>query len=209
MKKLLATTAMAAILAAPIAFAQTSAGTPPAGATAPATPSTSSTNMRTGNTPATTPSTAPAAAPATGQTTAQTAPQTGAAASAGRTSDANSAMMRPNEVRASKWIGSRVYGSDDKSIGTVNDLIIDRDTGQITQVVLSVGGFLGIGNKHVAVRLNELRLSADNRLTSSMTRDQLKAAPSYAYNDDRNNRATGPSTPPGAANTTRPDRNPR
>src|SRR5438270_238902 len=87
--------------------------------------------------------TTPASPPATSNPPANLP---SASSSTMKTSDANQSVMRPNEWRASKWIGSKVYGADDKSIGDVNDLVFDHNSGQITEAVLSVGGFLGIGD---------------------------------------------------------------
>ncbi len=83
---------------------------------------------------------------------------------------------------ASAFIGRSVYSNDDPSsdnIGDVNDLIIGDD-GSITDAVVGVGGFLGIGEKNVAVPFDELKVIEENgeiRLIYAATRDQLEAAP--------------------------------
>src|SRR5260221_353843 len=82
--------------------------------------------------------------------------------------------------RASRIIGSTVYGPDDKSIGDVHDLIIERD-GRVSQAVLSVGGFLGIGEKHVAVPIGELKYGKDGHPTVNLTKVQLQQAPKFEY----------------------------
>ena len=58
--------------------------------------------------------------------------------------------------RSSRIIGSIVYSDGDERIGTVDDLMVGRD-GRISEAVLSVGGFLGLGAKLVAVPYGQLR----------------------------------------------------
>src|SRR5918993_3069489 len=63
--------------------------------------------------------------------------------------------MESNHVMASDLIGTRVVGANNESIGDINDVIMDRN-GQIMAAVVGVGGFLGIGEKDVAVPFNAL-----------------------------------------------------
>jgi sporulation protein YlmC with PRC-barrel domain len=63
--------------------------------------------------------------------------------------------MEANHVMASDLIGTRVVGANNESIGDINDVIMDRN-GQIMAAVVGVGGFLGIGEKDVAVPFNAL-----------------------------------------------------
>jgi hypothetical protein len=91
-----------------------------------------------------------------------------------------------NEWRGSKLIGASVYGPDNASIGEISDVIIGGD-GSIKAAVIGVGGFLGVGQKDVAVPFNALNVtrstdsSAINKITVSYTKDQLKSAPQFAY----------------------------
>jgi hypothetical protein len=55
-----------------------------------------------------------------------------------------------NQWRAPKLVGVGVYGSDDKQIGKIDDLLMDRN-GAAQTVVIGIGGFLGFGKKDVAV----------------------------------------------------------
>jgi len=91
---------------------------------------------------------------------------------------------------ATKLIGMPVYSSpadDAEEIGTVNDLVFAED-GQITAVVIGVGGFLGIGQKNVAVDFQSLdfTLAADNteRWVLPTTADALTAAPDFVWAED-------------------------
>ncbi|GGG31592.1 hypothetical protein GCM10010964_19430 [Caldovatus sediminis] len=95
--------------------------------------------------------------------------------------------------RASKVIGSTVYGgSGNDSIGSVDDLIIPRGGGNPV-AVLSVGGFLGIGAKLVAVPYERLQFDAERErwVLPGATRESLEALPIFAYDTDR---ATGTAT---------------
>lgn len=96
-------------------------------------------------------------------------------------------------------LGAPVYssGADDaEEIGTVNDLIITAD-GEINAVVIGVGGFLGIGEKSVAVDYLSLEhvLAADNtwRWVLPTTSEALEAAPEFIWEDPR---APAPMTDP-------------
>jgi sporulation protein YlmC with PRC-barrel domain len=126
--------------------------------------------------------------------------------------------MKPDEVRLSKIIGQSVYGSDEKKIGSVSDLIAEPGGTTISEAVLSVGGFLGVGEKRVAVKMSELKHDATNdRLTIALTKDQLKQAPEYQF-AEREPTPTGTSgssrppiglTPPPAAGTSAPPAPPK
>jgi hypothetical protein len=63
---------------------------------------------------------------------------------------------QPGDWRASKLVGVHIYGPDDKSIGEVADVIISSD-GSIKAIIISVGGFLGIGSKNVALPFNAIK----------------------------------------------------
>jgi sporulation protein YlmC with PRC-barrel domain len=68
-------------------------------------------------------------------------------------------MIQPDQIRASKMIGSAVYDVQNRRIGHVKDLVLDRD-GQVASVVVDVGAFLGIGGKYVAVNLRDLNVAS-------------------------------------------------
>lgn len=84
--------------------------------------------------------------------------------------------------RASKIIGANIYNDEGQSIGEVEDLIVQRD-GAAPVAVVSVGGFLGIGSRLVAVPLNELRFAEDNsRWTlAGATKESLQSRPVVSY----------------------------
>ncbi|MGR3584658.1 MAG: PRC-barrel domain-containing protein, partial [Pseudooceanicola nanhaiensis] len=71
-----------------------------------------------------------------------------------------------------------------ETIGDVNDVIFDGETGELTAAILSVGGFLGIGSKQIAVDWDQITIDNDaNTLTSNLTREEAEAAPEYAFRD--------------------------
>ena len=88
--------------------------------------------------------------------------------------------------RASRIIGSSVFNERNESIGSIDDIILAQGTSS-PMAVVSVGGFLGIGAKLVAVPMSELRWSAaDNRWTiTGATRDSLTSLPAYSYDAAR------------------------
>lgn len=103
--------------------------------------------------PAAPPSTsAPATtAPATPSTTTSAAPAAGAKFVTDQGKD---------QFRASKFVGLDVYGADSEKIGDINEILIDAK-GDAQAVVIGVGGFLGIGQKNVAVAWDSLTWSND------------------------------------------------
>lgn len=70
------------------------------------------------------------------------------------------------EFRASKFVGLDVYGSDNEKIGDIKEILISPDGGA-KGVILGVGGFLGIGEKNVAVAWTALAWSNDKPATRS------------------------------------------
>src|SRR5690606_10122172 len=84
-----------------------------------------------------------------------------------------------NGMHASDLISAHVRTTDDVEIGSVNDLIIDKD-GRIVALVVSVGGFLGMGEKDVAIGWDHVTRSGatdDQQLRVDVTRDDLLSAP--------------------------------
>lgn len=104
------------------------------------------------------------------------------------------AAMHMNHNLASNLIGSSVYGSsseDADMIGDINDIVISPE-GQVASVIVGVGGFLGIGEKDVAVEYKTIEWverDGERWLVANMTREQLEAAPAFdrntLYSDDR------------------------
>ncbi|MDR2310666.1 MAG: PRC-barrel domain-containing protein [Brucellaceae bacterium] len=92
---------------------------------------------------------------------------------------------KPGQLLVSSFIGQSVYESDAndaKSVGKLNDLITSPD-GQIDAAVIGVGGFLGVGEKDVAVSPDQLQLAmrSDGKkwLVIKAIKEELSAAPSF------------------------------
>src|ERR1700677_4362288 len=67
-----------------------------------------------------------------------------------------------NQWRASKLVGVTVMGADQKKIGKIEDVLVDHD-GNAQTIVISVGGFLGIGSKDVAVPFKTMKWQTEGR----------------------------------------------
>lgn len=104
-----------------------------------------------------------------------------------------STVVQPDEVRASKMIGSTVYDVQNRNIGSVKDLILDK-SGKVDKIVLDVGSFLGMGGKYVAVPLSDIKTD-HNRLTLDRTKEQLQQMAEYRL-EDRNTGAGSSTSPP-------------
>jgi sporulation protein YlmC with PRC-barrel domain len=85
-----------------------------------------------------------------------------------------------NGTRLSKVIGSTVYADPNTSIGTVDDLIMTSDN-QVAMAIVSVGGFLGLGSKLVAVPYDQLKSDGGKTMLPGVTKDSLKAMPNFTY----------------------------
>jgi sporulation protein YlmC with PRC-barrel domain len=78
-------------------------------------------------------------------------------------------------------IGKDVVNVTDEEVGTIADLVMDREK-KLVGVVLSVGGFLGVGDKWVAVSVDQIDFPTDEqpaRLLVAVTEEQLKNAPDF------------------------------
>jgi sporulation protein YlmC with PRC-barrel domain len=87
------------------------------------------------------------------------------------------------DFTVSNYYKQDVYDRSDNKIGTIDDVLIDRD-GRITSLIVGVGGFLGVGEKDIATKFQNVQLTKKNDkwyLTMDATKDALKAAPGYKY----------------------------
>jgi PRC-barrel domain len=98
---------------------------------------------------------------------------------------------RINPAR-SKTIGSTVHDLQNRDIGKIKDLVLNRD-GAVDAVVLDVGSFLGMGGKFVAVPISDINTN-NNRLTLDRTKEQLQQM--AAYQIENPNTGAGSSTSP-------------
>ena len=87
-----------------------------------------------------------------------------------------------NAVLASQFMGQAVYTAANENIGEINDLIMNKELNNIVAIV-GVGGFLGIGEKDVAIPIGDIAAVKDEnnalRLTISASKEQLEALPVF------------------------------
>ncbi|MFO7953447.1 PRC-barrel domain-containing protein [Thioalkalivibrio sp.] len=86
-----------------------------------------------------------------------------------------------NGMHASELIGMDVETTGDEELGAIEDLILDQN-GQVVAIVVGVGGFLGMGEKDVAIGWGHVTTSgtADDRdLRVDVTREDLRSAPKF------------------------------
>ena len=82
--------------------------------------------------------------------------------------------------RASRINGSPVYNRNKDNIGTIDDLIVSP-TDRVPYVILSVGGFLGMGTHLVAIPFGSLQVVDKQMRLPDATRESLKALPEFRY----------------------------
>jgi PRC-barrel domain protein len=82
--------------------------------------------------------------------------------------------------RASKVIGASVVNEANDAVGKVDDIIIGED-GKSPFVVLSVGGFLGMGDKLVVLPYQQLKTAEGRIVLPGATKDALKDLPAFKY----------------------------
>jgi sporulation protein YlmC with PRC-barrel domain len=144
----------------------------------------------------------PSAAPGN-EATAPGSPSAGSEAANGAAGTAAAARLKPGQMLFSKMSGAAVYDEQNKSIGDINNLVLDP-SGQVAAVVIRSGGFLGLGGKTVAVPVSALRMTRTNggklRFTVSMTQAQVKTAPTYSLNPPKNTASGSSTAPAGAGN---------
>lgn len=85
------------------------------------------------------------------------------------------------------WYKQNVYDPNDNKIGEIMDVLIEPN-GQANTAIIGVGGFLGAGEKDVAVKLESIKSTMkDNKpyLTLDTTKDALKNAPGFKYDSSK------------------------
>jgi sporulation protein YlmC with PRC-barrel domain len=87
------------------------------------------------------------------------------------------------EMSGNALIGATVRNENREAVGKIEDVYVDS-SGGIKAVVVSVGGFLGVGAKDVAVKWSDLKFSREDKsivIMTGWTKDSLKAMPDYKY----------------------------
>ena len=110
---------------------------------------------------------------------------TGAATSNSNTGSGRFVAIPNSDELSSKVVGLDIYNDNNQDIGQIKDIALNQN-GQTQAYVLSVGGFLGMGEHYVAVNPSAVKVTyndSDKKWHASMnaTTDQLKAAPEFKY----------------------------
>ncbi len=88
-------------------------------------------------------------------------------------------------IGSDKVEGTAVYGPDDKQVGSIESVMIEKRTGRVSYAVLGFGGFLGIGNHHYPLPWNSLKYDeAVGGYRTGITERQLNGAPKYGNGAD-------------------------
>jgi sporulation protein YlmC with PRC-barrel domain len=93
-----------------------------------------------------------------------------------------------SELLAANLIGQTVLDANNDSIGEVTDLITDKD-GKIRAVLIGAGGFLGIGEKDLAIRFEDIKVARDENddliVKADVTKEMVAQAPDYQTLDEQ------------------------
>jgi len=100
--------------------------------------------------------------------------------------------IQNDQLRAHKMIGAAVYDRNNQKIGSVQDIVLNKD-GSVADVVVDVGRFLHMGGKFVAVKFSDIKTD-NNRMTLARAKDQLQQM--AAYNLTNKNTGAGESQSP-------------
>ena len=116
-----------------------------------------------------------------------------------------------NTILAKDLIGQTVYAPDKTKIGSISDLILSKDGKTVQGFVIGVGGFLGIGEKSVAMKIDRLQIAQDKdgmQLTMDAKKEELANAPSFKSKKDvdaeRQSAERASNPPTGPRPTTKP-----
>jgi hypothetical protein len=125
-----------------------------------------------------------------------------------RTPVAGQIVTQPEEsTLARDLIGQTVNAPDNSKIGSISDLVLSKDGLTVQGFVISVGGFLGIGERSVALKMDQLKIAPKTEggvnLVADLKKDDLANAPAFKSRKDieaekrASERPVRPATPPG------------
>ncbi len=92
-----------------------------------------------------------------------------------------------SSVTVTDWYKQDVYDPQNNKIGEIMDVLVNKD-GQVQAAIVGVGGFLGAGEKDVAVSFNTIKQTTKNDkvyLTMDTSKDALKKAPGFKYDSTK------------------------
>ncbi len=88
-----------------------------------------------------------------------------------------------HQVRVSKVVGASVYNDQNQSVGSIDDILMSDNDHKADTVVISVGGFLGMGSKLVSVPFDQLKIQDDKIVMPGATKASLEGMPEYHYSN--------------------------
>ena len=95
--------------------------------------------------------------------------------------------QQPGDRLASRLVGLNIQNTADENIGEIYDIIL-TDAGAVKAYIVSVGGFLGMGTRYVAIDPKAVTLARQDeknwKATMNANKDQLRAAPEYKYQSE-------------------------
>jgi hypothetical protein len=98
-----------------------------------------------------------------------------------RTAQDGNTQTMSDEISASALLNENVINANNETIGDVNDVLLSKN-GKVSTVIVGVGGFLGMGEKNVALTFDQLKFTNNGNdlvVTSDATKESLQAAPAY------------------------------
>ena len=88
--------------------------------------------------------------------------------------------MTPRTLSSSSIVGTNVRNRAEEDLGSIQDLMIDTNDGSIAYVVLSFGGFLGMGDKYFAIPMEAFIIDAEKEeFVLNVTKEKLENAPGF------------------------------
>ncbi len=88
--------------------------------------------------------------------------------------------MFPLNLSSSSITGTNVVNARDENLGNIKEVMIDTTNGRVSYVVLSFGGFLGIGDKYFAMPWEAFTIDTENkRFVLNVPKEKLEDAPGF------------------------------
>jgi sporulation protein YlmC with PRC-barrel domain len=98
--------------------------------------------------------------------------------------------MQGHDARVSKLVGTDIHSSGGDDVGEIDDVLMSTTPSAKPMVVISVGGTLGVGEKLIAMPLDELKVSGNDELYIDRTTNQLTAEPAFKYGESETGAAS-------------------
>lgn len=84
-------------------------------------------------------------------------------------------------IGADKVAGTPVYNAEGENLGSIHDIMIDKQTGRVAYAVMSFGGFLGMGEEYHPLPWETLKYDpGQGGYVVHLTREQLEGAPHFS-----------------------------